>query len=169
MGNTISTIAGTGVGGYSGDGDDATIAAIYQPSGIVIDSNENVYFCEILNHLIRKITVATGIISTYAGTGDRGYSGDGGAASSAELNSPNGLCIDASGTSFHFIFYYIPIINLTLKDNLYVAEYAEIGTGQVRKIAASNDIISSIVDSLNRPVGVAVDVEGRLLTYSTMS
>ena len=68
------------------------------PRGIAIDSSNNVYFSDGANHRVRKITASTGIITTYAGTGSASFSGDGGAASSAALNGPNGLCIDTSGT-----------------------------------------------------------------------
>jgi len=96
--SVISTIAGTGTGSYSGDGGQASSAAIYQPSGIDIDSSGNVYFSEFNNHRVRKITASTGIITTYAGTGSTSYNGDGGVASSAALKSPNGLCMDTSGS-----------------------------------------------------------------------
>ena len=94
----ISTVAGTGTASYSGDGGVASSATINGPTGIAIDSNGNVYFSDFFNHRVRKITVSTGIITTYAGTGSASYSGDGGAASSATLNRPNGLCMDSSGT-----------------------------------------------------------------------
>ena len=93
----ITTIAGTGTAGYSGDTESATSATLNFPLGIAIDSSGNVFFTEFSNHILRKITVATGIISTYAGTGTASYSGDGDLAISAGLNQPNGLCIDNSG------------------------------------------------------------------------
>ncbi len=95
--SVISTIAGTGVGNYSGDNGPATSAAIYGPTGIVIDSSGNVYFNEFFSHRMRKITASSGIITTYAGTGASSFSGDGGMASSAALKNPNGLGIDTSG------------------------------------------------------------------------
>ncbi len=85
------------MGSYSGDGGQATSAAIFAPSGIAIDSSGNVFFGEFGNNRVRKITVSTGIISTYAGTGSSSYSGDGGAATSAAFCTPNGLFIDTSG------------------------------------------------------------------------
>ncbi len=95
--SVISTIAGTGTVSYSGDGSQATSATINYPHGIVLDAFGNVYFNDINNHRVRKITASTGIITTYAGTGSTSYNGDGGVASSATLSKPNGLCIDASG------------------------------------------------------------------------
>ena len=96
--SVISTIAGTGTASYSGDGGQATSAAVNSPHGIAIDSSGNVYFNDFYNHRVRKITASTGIITTYAGTGSATYSGDGGVASSAALKSPHGLCMDTSGS-----------------------------------------------------------------------
>ena len=101
----ISTIAGTGTASFSGDGGQATSATINIPTGIAIDSSGNVYFNEFFNYRTRKITVSTGIISTYAGTGAASYSGDGGVASSATFNLPNGLCIDSAG--INYVLYLI--------------------------------------------------------------
>ncbi len=95
--SVISTIAGTGSAGYSGDGGQATSATLYYPHGIALDSSGNVYFSDNNNYRVRKITTSTGIISTYAGTGSTIYSGDGSQATSAGLLNLNGLCIDSSG------------------------------------------------------------------------
>ena len=93
----MSTIAGTGAGNYSGDGDQATNAAINTPLGLAFDSSGNLYFNDHANHRVRKIVTLTGIITTYAGTGSAGYNGDNMFATSAMLFWPNGLCIDTSG------------------------------------------------------------------------
>ena len=95
--SVISTIAGTGTAGYSGDNGQATSATINIPCGIAIDSIGNVYFSDNSNYRVRKITVLTGIITTYAGTGLASYSGDGGVASSAALFNPVGVAVDSSG------------------------------------------------------------------------
>jgi len=102
----ITTIAGNGSSSDSGDGGVATSATTNSPHAISLDSNENIFFSEWQSNHVRKITVATGIISTYAGSGASSYSGDGGVASSAAINSPEGLSIDKSGinavkSSFH--------------------------------------------------------------------
>ncbi len=93
----ITTVAGTGTGSFSGDGGQASSATIKGAYGIAIDSSGNVFFNDMYNNRVRKITVSTGIITTYAGTGSTTYNGDGGAASSAALNYPHGLHIDTSG------------------------------------------------------------------------
>ncbi len=95
----ISTIAGTGTASYSGDNGQATSATLNGPTGIVLDSSGNVYFSEYYSHRVRKITVSTGIIATFVGTGSGTYSGDGGPASSAALDRPLGLSIDTSGNT----------------------------------------------------------------------
>ncbi len=97
--SVISTIAGTGSASYSGDGSQATSATMYAPHGIAIDSSGNVYFSDFANHRVRKIAISTGIITTYAGTGTASFSGDGGVASNAALNSPHGLGMDSSGNN----------------------------------------------------------------------
>jgi len=95
----ISTVAGTGVAGYSGDGGPATAGMINHPAQIAMDGAGNVYFAETNNNIIRKIST-TGIISTVAGTGAVGYSGDGGPATAATLNAPYGVDVDAAGNLY---------------------------------------------------------------------
>ncbi len=96
---TISTLAGTGVSGYSGDGGAAEIAQLAGPVSIAVDASGKVYIADQLNHRIRMVTPA-GTISTFAGTGTAGYAGDGAAATSAELYSPSGIAVDSSGNVF---------------------------------------------------------------------
>lgn len=96
----ISTIAGTpGVFGYSGDGGPATSAKLAAPVGIAVDASGNIYFADAGSHVIRKISTG-GIISTVAGTGTSGFSGDAGAATSAKLNGPTDVAFDAAGNLY---------------------------------------------------------------------
>ena len=92
----ITTVAGIGSSGYSGDGGQATNAAVANPYCIAIDTSNNVYFADNINNRIRKIDVTTGIITTVVGTGDNGFGGDGGPATAAKLNYPSGICFDKS-------------------------------------------------------------------------
>lgn len=95
----INSICGTGVAGYSGDGGPATSAQTYLPDGITLDASGNIYFCDGYNYRIRKINTS-GIISTIAGIGTTGYSGDGGLATLAQMEYPTGIAIDASGNIY---------------------------------------------------------------------
>ena len=95
----ISTVAGSGVAGYSGDGGSALNARLNRPWDIALDSGGNLYFSELGNHTVRKVSTS-GIIATYAGTGIEGFSGDGGPGPSAQLAWPYGLAFDASGNLY---------------------------------------------------------------------
>jgi uncharacterized protein YjiK len=96
---TISTVAGTGAAGYSGDNGVALNAKLNSPRGITIDTSNNLYFADSINNVVRKIT-AGGIISTIAGTGKAGFSGDNGPATLAQLTLPSGVAFDASGNLY---------------------------------------------------------------------
>jgi NHL repeat len=96
----ISTVAGDGTEGYSGDGGAATSAELYEPRDVAVDSAGNIYIADWGNNRIRKVTASTGDISTVAGDGSEGYSGDGGAATSAELNEPFGVAVDTFGNIY---------------------------------------------------------------------
>jgi len=117
----ITTIAGTGIGAYSGDGGLATAAKIYLPQGLIVDTNSNIYFCDAGNNRIRKIDNATGIISTIAGNGIAGYFGDGSQATAAMINDPWDILLDKRG-------------------NLY---FSEVNNYRIRKVNISSGIIST--------------------------
>ncbi len=92
----ITTVAGTGTSGYTGDGGPATAAKLARPTAVITDNTGNIYISDYDNHRIRKINTS-GIISTFAGTGTFGFSGDGGPATAAQLDHPYGLALDAAG------------------------------------------------------------------------
>lgn len=94
----MTTVAGTGQRGYTGDGGPATQATLAAPHEIVFDKNGDLYIAERDNHVIRKVTMVTGIISTVAGTGKAGFSGDGGPGTVALLNQPHSIFLDRDGT-----------------------------------------------------------------------
>ncbi|GAB3885774.1 hypothetical protein GCM10028825_13900 [Spirosoma agri] len=95
----ISTVAGTGAFGFSGDGGPATSAKLYEPYGVSVDTEGNLYIADRSNHRIRKVST-TGVISTVAGTGANSYSGDGGPATKAALALPSSVAVDKSGNLF---------------------------------------------------------------------
>ena len=90
----ITTCAGSGEAGYSGDGGPATRARLNEPYGIAIDKGANVYIADRHNHCVRRVEGASGVIATFAGNGAAGFSGDGGPASRARMVEPNGLALD---------------------------------------------------------------------------
>jgi len=108
----ISTIAGNGVPGYSGDNNLATASQLYWPEQLSLDSQNNIYISDNFNHRIRKIEYSTSLITTVVGIGNAAYSGDNGLALSCEINSPSGITMDTDG-------------------NLYIADY---GNQRIRKV-----------------------------------
>jgi hypothetical protein len=93
----ITTVAGTGVAGYAGDGGPATRATLNQPYSLQIDTNGDIYIVDRLNAVIRKVEAATGIITTVVGTGEPGTGGDGGPGTRAQLREPNDCFLDGRG------------------------------------------------------------------------
>src|SRR5919198_2768736 len=87
-GQSIVTIAGTGVAGFSGDGGPGIRAQVNNPYGLTIGPDGALYICEIGNHRVRRLDLKAGIISTAAGSGQKGYSGDGGPALAGAMNGP---------------------------------------------------------------------------------
>lgn len=124
-GGTISTIAGIGTSGYTGDGGPATSARLNGPIGMAVDAAGNVYFSDLYNHVVRKIAL-DGTISTVAGNGIAGFSGDGALATSAQLNQPISVSIDGGG-------------------RLYIAD---IGNQRIRKVDAGG-VISTLAGNGN--------------------
>jgi uncharacterized protein (TIGR03437 family) len=96
---TLTVLAGNGEIGYTGDNGPAIDASLNEPSGMALDSNGYLYFCDTINNVIRKIS-PDGIITTIAGIGIAGYGGDGGPASKAQLFNPRGIAVDASGNVY---------------------------------------------------------------------
>ncbi len=150
----ITTIAGNGIAGWSGNGGIATAAELDLPSGMTIDVIGNIYFADINFNFIRKINTA-GIITVIAGTGTQGFSGDGGQATAAELGLPSSVAIDAAG-------------------NLYIADQTnnrirKVNTaGIITTVAGSNtqgfsgDGGQATAAELHYPQGITCDAAGNL-------
>ena len=88
----VTTVAGNGTAGYSGDGGAATAAELSDPDGLALDGSGDLFIADSDNNVIREVNLDTGIITTVAGNGTAGYSGDGGPATAAELSEPDGIC-----------------------------------------------------------------------------
>jgi len=96
---TMTTVAGNGNFGFSGDGGLATSASLADPTGVFVDTQNNLYIADTNNQRVRKVD-SSGVITTIAGDGNAGFSGDGGLATSARLNFPTGVFVDAQGNVF---------------------------------------------------------------------
>ena len=150
----ITTVAGNGLPGFSGDGYDATNAQLNYPSGIAIDASGNMFISDQANNRVRKVT-SLGIISTYAGTGLAGYSGDSGPAVAANLNGPWGVALDAGGN-----LYIADMGNHAVRmvdGSLNIYSYAGIGIS-----GYSGDLGAASAAKLSHPCGVATDGAGNL-------
>lgn len=96
----ISTIAGVGVEGFSGDGGPATLAALHDPTGVWLDRVGNIFIADLGNQRIRRVDAASGTIETVAGSGEAGYSGDGGPSSEATFRGPIAVFVDRAGSIY---------------------------------------------------------------------
>ena len=154
---TTVTIAGTGTAGFSGDGGSGPQAEINNPYGLAIGPDGALYFCEIGNHRIRRLDLKSRRISTAVGTGQKGYSGDGGSALAASLNEPYEVIFDRRGDMY----------------------FAEMQSHVVRRVDAKTRVISTLAGTgvagfsgdggpaakaqLRQPHSIALDPQGRLL------
>ncbi len=156
---TIATVAGDGTAGYSGDGGPAIVAQLNSPSGVAADADGNLYIADTGNHRIRKVD-ALGTITTAAGDGAAGYSGDGGPATAAQLNSPSGVAVDADGNLY-----------IADTDNHRIRKVDALGT--ITTVAGdgtagySGDDGPAAAAQLDSPSDVAADADGNLYIVDT--
>jgi sugar lactone lactonase YvrE len=160
----ITTVAGSGNYGYSGDGGVATNASLAYPDYATFDAAGALYLVDGQNHRIRKVN-ADGIISTVAGNGIAAYSGDGGAATNASLCFPNGVAFDVSGNMFIADWGNNRIRKVDT--NGVITTIAGIGPTYPASAGFSGDGGAATDASLNGPVGVAFDASGNLFIGDT--
>src|SRR6266481_3017182 len=154
---TVTTLAGTGVAGFSGDGGPGPAGQTNNPYGLVIGLDGALYFCEVGNHRVRRLDLKTHKLSTVAGTGTKGYSGDGGPALQASLNEPYEVRFDKAGNMF----------------------FVEMQNHIVRRVDAKTKVITTVAGTgspgfagdggpaakaqFKQPHSIAFDPDGKLL------
>ena len=161
---SVTVVAGNGTFGYSGDGGPATSATLNQPHGVFIDGHGNIFIADTGNSVIREVVASTLNIQTVAGTGTAGYSGDGGPASSAELNFPTGVFVDSQGDIF-----------IADTENSLIREVVA-STGNIQTLAGtpgatgySGDGGLATKAQLDLPDGVFVDNSGNVFIADTFN
>ncbi len=164
--NNLTVVAGNGTHGYAGDGGPATSAALDGPEGVFVDASGNIFIADTQNSVIREVTASNGNITTVAGTGVAGYSGDGALATSAQLNDPYGIFVDSA-------------------ENIFIADT---DNAAIREVTASNGYIQTVAGNeticpdpttlcgdggpatsaqLALPEGVFVDAAGNIFIADT--
>ena len=152
----LTTVAGNGTAGYSGDNGPATAAALKNPTSLVLDSAGDLFIADSGNNVIREVSASTGLITTVAGNGIAGYSGDNGPATAAELSAPAGIAVDSKGDLF----------------------IADTGDARIREVIAATGVITTVAGNgttgysgvnvpataaeLSSPKGLALDSAGNL-------
>src|SRR3954454_23729337 len=129
--DTIDSVAGTGKAGYAGDGGPATKALLDQPFHCDLDGKGGLYVAEANNHCVRKVDLKTGVISTVAGTGKKGFSGDGGPATKATFDEPYAVVVSPEG-------------------DLYVVDRLN---ARVRKVDAQTGTVSTVAGNGKKEYG----------------
>lgn len=155
LSGVITTIAGTGVIGYSGDGGQATAAKLYHPINVCRDKSGNLIFSEYSNHVVRRIDAA-GIITTIAGNGTSSFGGDGGPATAALLSYPVGILVDATNN------IYIADANNQRIRKISSAGIITTVAGKAGSPGFSGDGGAATNASFNNPFGITFDPAGNL-------
>ena len=147
----ISTFAGSGAASFSGDGGPASSASFNRPVYVRLDASGVLYVADENNQRVRRIDPGTGIVTTFAGNGTRGFFGDGGPATAASLSGVNGVCSDTAG-------------NIYLNDT---------GNNRIRRVDASGTITTfagnGTAASINAAFGIAVDSTGAVYLADTLN
>jgi sugar lactone lactonase YvrE len=152
----ISTVAGNGTQGYNGDGGDATDASLFAPQGIAIDTLGNMYIADTWNSVIRKVSTS-GVMSTIAGNGNAGYTGDGAAATNAELNLPSAVAVDKAGN-----IYIADMFNFCVRKVNKSGKISTVAGSGTQGSGGDGDTATSAYAQLNYPSGVAIDALGNI-------
>ena len=170
-GGTISVVAGTGTSGYSGDGAAATNAELSLPAGVAVDAHDDVYIADSSNNVVRRVDAVTGVITTVAGdyAADEvsnqclgGFTGDGGVATSAELNDPEAVAVDGAGDLFIADTFNNAIREVT-PDGTITTLVNTSGVAGAENTSPTGSGALPSSTQLNTPSGVAIDQSTNVL------
>jgi sugar lactone lactonase YvrE len=161
----VTDIAGNGVAGYSGDGGLGSFAELNEPTGVALDSQGNLYIADSANNVIRRVDASTGIITTVAGDyaadkasdGLGGFSGDGGPATSARLNDPQGVAVDGAGDLFIADTFNNAIREVTPAGIISTVVNSASASGGAPSQGGESSGAAPTASKLNTPYGVAID------------
>src|SRR6058998_3132645 len=152
----LSTVAGTGAKGYSGDGGPALQALLNEPYEVRFDKAGNMFFAEMQNHVIRRVDAKTKIISTLAGTGSPGFAGDGGPAAKSQFRQPHSIAFGPDGAMLVCDIGNNRIRRIDLKTGT-IGTYA--GTGERKPIPDGAPLAGT---AINEPRALDLDPQGNL-------
>jgi hypothetical protein len=161
----VVTVAGDGAAGYSGDGKLGSFAELNDPTGLALDSQGNLYIADSANNVIRRVDAKTGIITTVAGDyaadkasdGLGGFAGDGGPATSARLNDPQGVAVDGAGDLFIADTFNNAIREVTAAGTISTVVNSASASGGSPAAGGESSGVAPTASKLNTPYGVAID------------
>ena len=161
----VTTVAGDGAAGYSGDGRLAAFAELNEPTGVAVDAKGDLYIADSANNVIRRVDARTGIITTVAGDvaadkandGLGGFSGDNGPATSAQLNDPQGVALDGAGDLFIADTFNNAIREVTPAGTITTVVNAAPAAGGAPPAGSESTGKAPTASKLNTPYGIAID------------
>jgi len=161
----VFTVAGDGTAGYSGDGRLAAFAQLNEPSGVAVDAQGNLYIADSSNNVIRRVDAKTGTITTVAGnfTADKandglgGFSGDGGPATSAQLNDPQGVAVDGAGDLFIADTFNNAVREVTPAGTISTVVNSASANGGTPPAGGETNNVAPTASKLSGPYGIGID------------
>ena len=161
----VTAVAGDGKAGYSGDGRLAAFAELNEPTGVAVDAKGNLYIADSANNVVRRVDAKTGIITTVAGDfaadkasdGLGGFSGDGGPATSAQLNDPQGVALDGAGDLFIADTFNNAVREVTPAGVISTVVNSAPAAGGTPPAGGESNGAAPTASKLNTPYGVAID------------
>ena len=159
------TVAGDGAAGYSGDGRLAAFAELNQPNGVALDAQGNLYIADSASNVIRRVDARTGIITTVAGDyaadkangGLGGFSGDGGPATSAQLNDPQGVAVDGAGDLFIADTFNNAVREVTPAGTITTVVNSASANGGIPAAGGETNNVAPTASKLSGPYGIGID------------